>query len=47
LAPVEELKKYLETKKVLDECQKVLFGYGESLIWEREQRIEEDMEVGS
>ena len=39
LAPFEALKRYLETKKVPDERQKVLLEYGEKLIWEAEQRI--------
>ena len=46
LAPFEALKRYLENKKVPDERQKVLLEYGEKLIWEAEQRIEESMEVG-
>jgi exonuclease SbcD len=46
LTPVEALKKYLDTKKVHNERQKVLIGYGEKLIWEVEQRMEERMEVG-
>jgi len=46
LTPVEVLKKYLETKKVSDERQKVLLEYGERLIWDTEQRIRENMEVG-
>lgn len=46
LAPFEALKRYLETKKIPDERQKVLLEYGEKLILEAEQRIEESMEVG-
>jgi len=46
LPPVEALKKYLETKKVSDERQKVLLEYGEKLMWEAEQRVGEGMEVG-
>jgi exonuclease SbcD len=46
LSPVEALKIYLETKKVRDERQKVLLEYGEKLIWQAEQRIEETLEVG-
>jgi hypothetical protein len=46
LTPTEALKKYLETKKVSDERQEVLLKYGERLIWEAEQRIGENMEVG-
>jgi len=45
LTPVEVLKKYLETKKVSDERQKVLLEYGERLVWDTEQRIGENMEV--
>jgi hypothetical protein len=41
LSPIEALKRYLETKKVRDERQKVLLEYGEKLIWEAEQRTEE------
>src|SRR4030042_221882 len=40
LSPIEALKRYLETKKVRDERQKVLLEYGEKLIWEAEQRTE-------
>jgi hypothetical protein len=40
LSPVEALKRYLETKKVRDERQKVLLEYGEKLIWEAEKRTE-------
>jgi hypothetical protein len=46
LSPIEALKRYLETKKVRDERQKVLLEYGEKLIWEVEQRTEESLEVG-
>jgi exonuclease SbcD len=46
LSPIEALKRYLETKKVRDERQKVLLEYGEKLIWEAEQRTEESLEVG-
>jgi len=46
LTPVEALKKYLETKKVLDERKRVLLEYGERLMWEAEQKVEENMEVG-
>lgn len=46
LTPAEALQKYLETKKVSAERQKVLLEYGERLMWEAEQRIEENIEVG-
>ncbi len=46
LTPVDALKKYLETKKVSDERQKILLEYGERLMWEAEQRVGESMEVG-
>src|SRR4030042_1101908 len=46
LTPVEALKKYLETKEVPDERKTVLLEYGESLMWEAEQEVEESMEVG-
>lgn len=46
MTPVEALKKYSETKKVSDERQKVLPEYAERLIWDTEQRIGENMEVG-
>jgi exonuclease SbcD len=36
LSPIEALKRYLETKKVRDERQKVLLEYGEKLIWQAE-----------
>ncbi len=36
LSPIEALKRYLETKKVNDERQKVLLEYGEKLIWQAE-----------
>ena len=36
LSPVEALKKYLETKKVSEERQKVLLEYGEKLICQSE-----------
>jgi len=36
LSPIEALKKYLETKKVSDERQRVLLEYGEKLIWQME-----------
>jgi exonuclease SbcD len=47
LTPTEALKKYLETKKVPEERQKVLLDYGERLMWEAEQRAGENMKVGS
>jgi exonuclease SbcD len=47
LTTTEALKKYLETKKVPEERQKVLLDYGERLIWEAEQRAGENMKVGS
>jgi hypothetical protein len=47
LTPVEALKKYLETKKMAGERQKVLLEYGEKLMWEVEQRAGESVEVGS
>ena len=46
LSPIEALKIYLETKKVRAERQKILLGYGEKLIWQAEQRIEETLEAG-
>jgi exonuclease SbcD len=46
MTPVEALKKYLETKKVPDERQKVLLAYGEKLMWENEQRVAEIIEGG-
>lgn len=46
LSPIEALKRYLETKKVRDERQKVLLEYGEKLIWQEEQKLEERAEVG-
>jgi hypothetical protein len=46
LTPVEALQKYLETKKVSTERQKVLLEYGEKLMWEVEQSMEENIEVG-
>lgn len=46
LTPTEALKKYLEIKEVPEECEKVLLDYGERLIWEAAQRVEENMEVG-
>ncbi|MBN2462522.1 MAG: exonuclease SbcCD subunit D [Dehalococcoidia bacterium] len=46
LTPADALKKYLETKKVSDERQKILLEYGERLMWEAEQRVGESMEVG-
>jgi exonuclease SbcD len=36
LSPIEALKKYLETKKVSDERQKVILEYGEKLICQAE-----------
>ncbi|MGD0353141.1 MAG: exonuclease SbcCD subunit D [Dehalococcoidia bacterium] len=36
LSPIEALKRYLDTKKVRDERQKVLLEYGEKLIWQAE-----------
>jgi exonuclease SbcD len=36
LSPIEALKRYLETKRVRDERQKVLLEYGEKLIWQTE-----------
>jgi exonuclease SbcD len=41
LSPIEALKRYLETKKVRDERQRVLLEYGEKLIWQAEQKTEE------
>ncbi len=46
MTPTEALKKYLETKKVPDERQKVLLEYGEKLMWENEQRVAGSMEGG-
>jgi exonuclease SbcD len=46
LSPIEALKRYLETKKVSDERQKVLLEYGEKLIRRAEQRMEETVEAG-
>jgi exonuclease SbcD len=46
LSPVEALKRYLETKKVSDERQKVLLEYGEKLIRQAEQKVEEIVEAG-
>jgi len=46
LTPVDALKKYLDTKKVSEERQKVLLEYGERLMWEAEQRRGDSMEVG-
>ena len=46
LSPIEALKRYLETKKIREERQKVLIEYGEKLIWQAEQRAEETLEVG-
>ena len=46
MTPTEALKKYLETKKVSDERQKVLLEYGEKLMWESEQMVVESIEGG-
>ena len=46
MTPTEALKKYLETKKVSDERQKVLLAYGEKLMWENEQMVAGSMEGG-
>jgi exonuclease SbcD len=46
LSPVEALKRYLDTKKVSYERQKVLLEYGEKLIRQAGQRIEETVEAG-
>jgi DNA repair protein SbcD/Mre11 len=45
LSPIEALKRYMETKKVSNERQKVLLEYGEKLIWQAEQQIEEGVEA--
>jgi len=41
LSPIEALERYLETKKVRVERQKVLLEYGEKLIWQMEKRTKE------
>jgi exonuclease SbcD len=41
LSPIEALERYLETKKVRLERQKVLLEYGEKLIWQMEKRTKE------
>jgi len=46
LTSSEALKKYLETKNVPEGRKEVLLDYGERLIWEAEQRVGENMEVG-
>jgi exonuclease SbcD len=45
LSPVEALKRYLDTKQVSDERQKILLEYGEKLLQQAEQRIEETLEA--
>jgi exonuclease SbcD len=45
LSPVEALRRYLDTKKVSGERQKVLLDYGEKLILQAEQKIEETLEA--
>ncbi len=44
LSPMEALKKYLETKKLSNEKQKVLLEYGEKLIWQAEHGRYETVE---
>ncbi len=46
LSPLEALKIYLESKKVPHDKQKVLLKYGEQLIWQAEQRIDETVDAG-
>jgi hypothetical protein len=46
LSPIEALKRYLETKKMSDERQKALLEYGEKLIRQTEQKIEEMVNAG-